>query len=117
MKRFIFIALLLGCTSLTASAQSITHIFPSNRQEATNILQAKARQSAMMRNVLRVSPYTSEIIIEKPAGVEMANLNRSSKSFFNFDNSLFDGMEVFENKYELGSYIEGDDGTKMKVVK
>ncbi len=110
MKRITFIALVLGCLSLTASAQSITHIVPSNRQEATGILQAKARQSATMRNVLRVSPYTSEIISEKPAGMEVANLNRSSKSFFNFDNSLFEGMDVYGNKYEVGSYIEGDDG-------
>lgn len=110
MTRITFIALALGCLSLTASAQTAGHPTPPNRQKVMDAFSAKARQTTTMHKLLRVSPYISDVISEKPEGLEMANLNRSSKSFFNFDNSLFDGMEVFENKYELGSYIEGDDG-------
>jgi len=110
MTRFTFIALALGCLSLTASAQTAGHPTLTNRQEVMDAFSAKARQAATMHKLLRVNPYTSDIISEKPEGTEVGNLNRQSKSFFNFDNSLFDGMDVYENKYEVGSYIEGDDG-------
>lgn len=110
MTRFTFIALAFGCLSLTASAQSAGHAALTNRQQVMDAFNAKTRQAATMHKLLRVNPYTSDIISEKPEGLEMANLNRQSKSFFNFDNSLFDGMDVYENKYEVGSYIEGDDG-------
>ena len=110
MKRFTFIALALGCLSLAASAQSLGRTVPTNRQEVMTVFSAKVHQAATMHKLLRVKAYSSDIISKKPQGTEVANLNRSSKSFFNFDNSLFSGMAVYDNAYEVGSYIEGDDG-------
>ncbi|MGI6223847.1 MAG: hypothetical protein ACOYJG_09570 [Prevotella sp.] len=110
MKKITLIAFVLGCMSFSATAQQAVDNHLVNRNDVMNVLKKKAQQAQTMHKLLKLDYASTEIITEKPEGAEVAGLNRSSTSFFNFDNSYIEGMKLYSSKWEVGSYIEGDDG-------